>query len=203
MRRIFDICFSLAIFLVFWPFLLILTLLVYFNLGSPILFRQKRTGLDGREFEVIKFRSMSDAKDSNGNLLPDHERLTAFGRLLRSSSLDELPGFWNVLIGHMSVIGPRPQDSRLMARCTPRQFRRHEVKPGITGWAQVNGRNAISWEQRFELDVWYVENRSFWLDMKIIARTLWVILHRRNISANGHATMPEFEPTSTGTHPAE
>lgn len=194
MRRLFDFVFACCFLLCLSPLLLVVGVLVRCKLGSPVLFRQTRTGKDGCEFEMIKFRSMTDCRDENGNFLPDHERLTAFGRMLRASSLDELPGFWNILVGDMSVIGPRPQDTKFIARCSAFQNRRHEVRPGITGWAQVNGRNAISWEKRFELDVWYVDNQSLWLDLKIIALTAVVVLSRKNVSADDHATMPEFKP---------
>lgn len=192
MRRFFDIVFSASILAAMLPVLLVVAILVRFKLGSPILFKQARMGKDGRTFTIYKFRSMTDEKNADGELLPDQWRLTRFGRFLRTWSLDEIPGFLNVLNGDMSVVGPRPQDVEFMKKCTPCQLRRHEVKPGITGWAQVNGRNTISWEERFELDVWYVDNKSLWLDLKIIYLTVFTVLLRRGISAKGHATMPEF-----------
>jgi lipopolysaccharide/colanic/teichoic acid biosynthesis glycosyltransferase len=162
------------------------------KLGSPVLFRQKRPGQSGQIFELIKFRTMTDAQDSNGNLLPDDERLTSFGRRLRRLSLDELPTLWNVIRGDMSLVGPRPLLVQYLDRYTPEQSRRHEVAPGITGWAQINGRNAITWEEKFELDVWYVENVSLRTDLAILFRTVVQVLAQRDISAEEHATMPEF-----------
>ena len=170
------------------------------KLGSPVLFRQRRPGLHGKPFTIYKFRTMTDARDAQGKLLPDAERLTPFGRFLRSASLDELPELFNVLKGDMSLVGPRPLLMQYLDRYTPEQMRRHEVKPGITGWAQVNGRNAITWEQKFALDVWYVDNKSLGLDGKIILLTLWKILKREGISQPGQATMEEFmgQATSAG-----
>lgn len=193
MKRLFDIVFSASALLLLSPILLVASILVYFKLGSPIFFRQKRVGLDNATFEVVKFRSMLDARCKNGELLSDEKRLTPFGKLLRASSIDELPGLWNVLRGDMSLVGPRPQDAKFLALYTDRQIRRHDVKPGITGWAQVNGRNSIGWEERFELDVWYVENQSFWLDIKICLMTIPVVLLRKGISADGHVSMPAFK----------
>jgi lipopolysaccharide/colanic/teichoic acid biosynthesis glycosyltransferase len=161
-------------------------------MGLPILFRQQRPGLHGKPFTLLKFRTMTDARDAQGNLLPDAERLTPFGSFLRRTSLDELPAFFNVLRGDMSLMGPRPLLMAYLDRYTPEQARRHEVRPGITGWAQVNGRNAITWEQKFVLDVWYVDNWSLWLDLKILFLTGWKVLRREGISQEGHATMPEF-----------
>jgi len=199
MKRLFDLV-SVAVFLVaLWPLLILLAFLVYIQLGSPMFFIQVRPGLHGKPFRLCKFRTMTDARDAHQRLLPDTERLTAFGRFLRNSSLDEFPELWNVLKGDMSLVGPRPLLMQYMDRYTPEQARRHEVKPGITGWAQVNGRNAITWEEKFALDVWYVENRSFFLDLKILAMTAWKVLKREGISAEGEATMPEFMGTvSTG-----
>jgi|SRR5665213_68920 len=174
------------------PLLGLLVILVRWKLGSPVFFRRQRPGYHGRPFMLVKFRSMTDARDAEGNLLPDHERLTAFGRFLRSASLDELPELWNVLCGEMSLVGPRPLLMEYLPRYTPAQARRHDVKPGITGWAQVNGRNAISWEEKFKLDVWYVDHCSLWLDLKILALTVLKVFQRKGISAKGHATMPEF-----------
>ena len=162
------------------------------KLGSPALFRQRRPGRDERIFELVKFRTMSDARDANGALLEDDQRLTSFGRRLRRTSLDELPTLWNVLRGEMSLVGPRPLLLQYLDRYTPHQRRRHEVPPGITGWAQVNGRNTLSWEEKFDLDVWYVENMSLRTDLAILFRTVIQVLGQSGISAEGHATMPEF-----------
>ena len=174
------------------PILMVVSLCVWRIHGWPVLFTQTRPGLNGRLFRMFKFRSMSNRRDARGELLPDAERLTSFGRFLRASSLDELPELWNVLRGEMSLVGPRPLLMEYLDRYTPLQARRHEVRPGITGWAQVNGRNAISWEQKFELDVWYVDHRSFWLDVRILWLTALKVLRRDGISAAGDATMPKF-----------
>jgi lipopolysaccharide/colanic/teichoic acid biosynthesis glycosyltransferase len=165
---------------------------VRINLGSPILFRQQRLGWHGRSFTLLKFRTMVDTKDAEGRLLPDAERLTRLGHFLRATSLDELPELINVLRGDMSLVGPRPLLMQYLGRYTPEQMRRHEVKPGITGWAQVGGRNALTWEQKFALDVWYVDHYSWWLDLKIIGRTIWKIIRREGINQPGHATAQEF-----------
>jgi lipopolysaccharide/colanic/teichoic acid biosynthesis glycosyltransferase len=162
-------------------------------MGKPVFFRQIRPGRYGKPFQMVKFRTMRDALDANGNPLPDSERLTRLGRFLRSSSIDELPELWNVLKGEMSLVGPRPLLMEYLPLYSPDQDRRHEVRPGVTGWAQINGRNAISWDQKFALDVWYVDNRSFWLDVKIIWLTLRKVVKREGISAAGEATMPKFE----------
>jgi len=174
------------------PVLLLIFFLVRFRLGSPVLFRQQRPGFGGMPFTLLKFRTMRDLRNREGNLLPDEARISGFGTLLRRLSFDELPELFNVLKGDMSLVGPRPLLVQYLDRYTPAQARRHEVKPGITGWAQVNGRNAITWEEKFALDVWYVDNRSFWLDLKILAMTAWKVLMREGISAEGEATMPEF-----------
>ena len=166
--------------------------LIKFKLGSPVFFSQVRPGLNGMPFKMFKFRTMTDARDANGDLLSDSERLTRFGSFLRSSSLDELPGLWNVLKGDMSLVGPRPLLIQYLDLYTPEQARRHEVRPGITGWAQVNGRNAISWEEKFKLDVWYVDNQSIWFDIKITLLTIKKVFFREGISAAGEATMPYF-----------
>ena len=171
----------------------VLALLVRLKLGAPVLFRQQRPGSHGKPFALYKFRTMTNARDAQGNLLPDAERLIGLGRFLRATSLDELPELFNVLRGEMSLVGPRPLLMKYLDRYTPEQMRRHEVKPGITGWAQVNGRNALTWEQKFALDVWYVDHQSLWLDLKIIAMTAWKILKREGISQPGHATMEEFK----------
>lgn len=192
LKRLFDICFAGTFFLCGFLPLAVLCLLVRWRLGSPVFFRQKRPGREGEIFEMVKFRTMTDARDEKGNLLPDKERLTPFGQFLRRTSLDELPEFWNVLKGDMSVVGPRPLLIQYLSRYTPEQARRHKVRPGVTGWAQVNGRNAISWEEKFRCDVWYVDHQSLWLDLKIIARTVWKVVKRDGISAANDATMPEF-----------
>jgi lipopolysaccharide/colanic/teichoic acid biosynthesis glycosyltransferase len=174
------------------PVMLGVAVLVRCLLGPPVLFRQVRPGRHGRPFEIVKFRTMLDALDGRGRPLPDEQRLTAFGRFLRSSSLDELPQLWNVLKGELSLVGPRPLMMQYLDRYSARQARRHEVMPGITGWSQINGRNALSWDEKLELDVWYVEHWSLWLDAKILALTLVRVLSRRGVSSPGHATMPEF-----------
>ena len=196
MKRLFDVvCAALALLLLS-PVLVVVALLVRRQLGSPVLFRQMRPGLGGRPFQMVKFRTMLDATDANGVALPDSERLTRFGRFLRASSLDELPELWNVLKGDMSLVGPRPLLMDYLPLYSPHEFRRHEVRPGVTGWAQVNGRNALSWQQKFELDVWYVDNRSFWLDMRILWKTVIKVLKREGISAQGEATMERFRGSS-------
>jgi len=187
-----DLLLTIPALVLLSPVLALIVLLVRLKLGSPILFRQQRPGLHGTPFTIYKFRTMTDARDAVGNRLPDAQRLTSFGRFLRSTSLDELPELFNVLKGEMSLVGPRPLLLRYLERYTPEQMRRHEVKPGITGWAQVNGRNAITWEQKFALDVWYVDHCSLRLDVQIIALTLWKILKREGISQPGQATMEEF-----------
>jgi lipopolysaccharide/colanic/teichoic acid biosynthesis glycosyltransferase len=193
MKRIFDISLaSIALLLLAMP-LAVLMVLVRMKLGSPIFFRQVRPGLHGRPFKMLKFRTMTDARDPSGALLPDSERLTAFGHWLRATSLDELPEFWNVLCGDMSLVGPRPLLMEYLPLYNSQQARRHEMRPGITGWAQVNGRNTISWDQKFALDVWYVENRTLLLDMKILWLTIKKVISRDGISAKGEATMPKFQ----------
>ncbi len=194
-KRILDLSLTLPALLVLAPLGILLSGLVRLKLGRPVLFRQQRPGRDDRIFELIKFRTMTDARDSSGALLPDDQRLTTFGHRLRSASLDELPTLWNVIRGDMSLVGPRPLLVRYLDRYTPTQRRRHEVAPGITGWAQVNGRNAITWEEKFELDVWYVENLSLRTDLAILSRTVAEVLGQRDISADGQATMPEFMGT--------
>ncbi len=168
---------------------------VRLGIGRPVLFRQRRPGLRGRPFELVKFRTMTDARDAEGRPLPDDQRLTGLGRLLRATSLDELPELWNVLRGDMSLVGPRPLLMEYLERYTPEQARRHEVRPGLTGWAAVNGRNALSWEEKFALDVWYVDHRSLTLDLQILARTVLAVVRREGISAEGSATMPAFMGT--------
>jgi sugar transferase EpsL len=195
-KRLFDLALTIPALILLSPILLIVALIVRFKLGSPILFKQMRPGLHAKPFALYKFRTMTDKRGGDGQLLPDAERLTRFGRFLRASSLDELPELFNVLKGDMSLVGPRPLLMQYLPRYTPVQARRHEAKPGITGWAQVNGRNAITWEEKFKLDVWYVDNWSLWLDIKIIAMTVWKILKREGISQPGQATMAEFKGCS-------
>lgn len=191
-KRLFDILVSAGALLLLAPLLALIAWLVHRHLGAPVLFRQQRPGRNGIPFELVKFRSMRDAVDARGEPLPDGERLTPFGRFLRASSLDELPELWNVLRGDMSLVGPRPLLMEYLPLYDAEQFRRHAVRPGITGWAQVNGRNALSWEEKFRLDLWYVDHRSFALDLKILALTLARVLAREGISAAGEATMPKF-----------
>ncbi|MEN6437691.1 MAG: sugar transferase [Syntrophobacter sp.] len=191
-KRFCDVLGSTVMLLALSPLLITLFVLVRLLIGSPIFFIQIRPGLNGKPFKMYKFRTMNDIRDPRGNLLPDSQRLTAFGRFLRITSLDELPELWNVIKGDMSLVGPRPLLMQYLDRYTPEQARRHEVKPGITGWAQINGRNAISWEKKFELDVWYVDHWSLWLDIKIIGMTIWKILRREGISQQGEATAREF-----------
>lgn len=192
MKRLFDMLVSLGLLIVLALPLLLLAAVVCRKLGRPVLFRQVRPGLLGRPFAMVKFRTMTDARDPHGHLLPDAERLTSFGRFLRASSLDELPELWNVLRGEMSLVGPRPLLLEYLPLYSPGQARRHEVRPGITGWAQINGRNAVSWDERFLLDVWYVDHRSLWLDLKILWLTVRKVVIREGISAQGEATMPRF-----------
>ncbi|WP_373755391.1 sugar transferase [Neisseria sp.] len=191
-KRLFDIAVSAAGLLVLSPVLLVLVWLIRKNLGSPVFFTQERPGKDGKPFKMIKFRSMRDAVDSDGNPLPDSERLTPFGKKLRATSLDELPELWNVLKGEMSLVGPRPLLMKYLPLYNAFQYRRHEVKPGITGWAQVNGRNTLSWDEKFAYDVWYVDNQSLWLDIKILLLTVKKVFVREGISAEGEATMQPF-----------
>lgn len=193
MKRIFDFLVALFALLTLLPVVIVVALLIRFKLGSPILFTQERPGLNGTVFKMMKFRTMLDGKDKHGNLLPDHERMTKFGAFLRSTSLDELPGLFNVLKGDMSLVGPRPLLVQYLPLYNNEQARRHNVRPGITGWAQVNGRNAISWEDKFMLDVWYVDNQSFWLDIKILFLTVKKVFVREGISADGHVTIEPFK----------
>ena len=193
MKRIFDLLLSIPFILIISPVVVVLGGLVYINLGSPVFFLQKRPGLRGKPFNMIKFRTMTNAQDAEGSVLPDGQRLTRFGRFLRITSLDELPELINVIKGDMSFVGPRPLLMEYLGRYTPEQARRHAVKPGITGWAQVNGRNSISWEEKFKLDVWYVDNRSFWLDLKILFITITQVFKRSGINEEGQATMSKFE----------
>ena len=192
MKRFFDLSLVLSSAALWLPLLLVLAVLVRARIGVPLLFRQQRPGKDGALFEMLKFRTMTNARDAQGTLLTDEQRLTRFGSFLRATSLDELPELFNVLKGDMSLVGPRPLLTEYLTLYTSEQTRRHDVRPGITGWAQVNGRNAISWEKKFELDVWYVDHRSLWLDVKILALTVLQVFQRKGISAEGHVTMPPF-----------
>jgi lipopolysaccharide/colanic/teichoic acid biosynthesis glycosyltransferase len=191
-KRILDLALTIPALVLLSPFMAIIALLVRIYHGSPVIFRQTRAGYQSQPFEVLKFRTMTNARDSQGNLLPDAERMTKLGRFLRSTSLDELPELINVLHGEMSLVGPRPLFYHYVDRYSAEQKRRHDVLPGFTGWAQINGRNALSWEDKFRLDVWYVDHWSFWLDIKIILITLWKVLKREGISQPGHATAEEF-----------
>jgi lipopolysaccharide/colanic/teichoic acid biosynthesis glycosyltransferase len=208
LKRVFDVVVAVLALLVLLAPMLIIAMLVRVKLGGPVLFRQVRPGRLGKPFEMVKFRTMTDERDSQGDLKPDSERLPAFGRWLRGTSLDELPELWNVLRGDMSIVGPRPLLLCYLLLYSDRQARRHEVRPGITGWAQVNGRNALTWERKFELDVWYVDNHSVLLDLKIIAMTIKGVVLREGISAQGEATMPLFRgsdsraPNHGGNHDA-
>jgi sugar transferase EpsL len=192
MKRMIDL-FLILVSAPFWGLLMIgMAVMVRIKLGAPILFRQDRPGKEGKIFALLKFRTMTEARGAAGNPLPDAVRLTRFGQCLRASSLDELPELLNVIKGELSLVGPRPLLTQYLSRYTPEQARRHEVRPGLTGWAQVNGRNALTWEEKFQLDIWYVDHRSLWLDLKILFLTLWKVLRREGISATGEATMPEF-----------
>lgn len=192
MKRFMDIVLASFGLIALLPVIGIVALCIRRKLGSPVIFSQMRPGMHGEPFEMVKFRTMLDGFDSAGNPLPDSQRMTAFGRLLRSTSLDELPELWNVLKGEMSLVGPRPLLMEYLPLYSPGQYRRHEVRPGVTGWAQINGRNALSWEDKFKLDVWYIDNRSFWLDCKILFLTVKKVFVRDGISADGEATMTKF-----------
>lgn len=192
MKRIIDLLLALPAVALLSPLLIMIAAVIRITIGSPVLFIQRRPGLNGKPFKIFKFRTMTNAKNEFGDLLPDSQRMTQFGELLRTTSLDELPELFNILKGNMSIVGPRPLLMQYLDRYTPEQTRRHEVKPGLTGWAQINGRNAISWEDKFELDVWYVDHRSLNLDLKIIWTTITKVLKREGISEAGHATMTEF-----------
>lgn len=197
-KRCFDIILIVLCSFILLPVLLIVAVAVKCMLGSPVLFCQKRPGLNGEPFQIYKFRTMLDGRDASGHMLPDEQRITAFGCLLRSSSLDELPELLNVLKGDMSLVGPRPLLMEYLGRYTEEQMRRHEVLPGITGWAQINGRNALSWEEKFNLDVWYVDNRSLWLDIKILFMTVVRVVRRDGISQQDHVTMSKFIGSEQG-----
>lgn len=198
LKRLLDIMIAAAALIVLSPLIAVIALLVRSKLGSPVLFKQERPGLHGQPFTLIKFRTMLDARDESGALRPDSERLTDFGRWLRSTSLDELPELWNVLKGEMSLVGPRPLLMHYLPLYSAEQARRHDVRPGITGWAQINGRNAISWDEKFALDVWYVDHWSLALDAKILGSTVASMVSRHGISAEGEATMPEFKGSESG-----
>jgi lipopolysaccharide/colanic/teichoic acid biosynthesis glycosyltransferase len=191
-KRFFDLTTAFFILIFSMPIVALVALVIRWKLGPPVLFRQQRPGLHSQIFVLWKFRTMSDARDTHGRLLSDADRLSSFGRWLRSLSLDELPELLNVLQGHMSLVGPRPLLMQYLTRYTPEQRRRHDVRPGITGWAQVNGRNTITWEQKFAFDVWYVDHISLWLDVKILALTIWQVCTRRGINEPGQATVQEF-----------
>lgn len=193
MKRVMDVVVSIFVLIFLAPLLVVIALLIHLKMGGPVLFRQIRPGLHGREFEMIKFRTMLDSTDQYGNYLSDADRLTPFGKTLRSSSLDELPEFWNVLKGDMSLVGPRPLLMEYLELYNSEQYRRHDVRPGISGWAQVNGRNSLSWEDKFDLDVWYVDNQSIWLDLKIIFLTIKKVFLREGINAENEATMSKFQ----------
>ncbi|MEZ9864363.1 sugar transferase [Vibrio breoganii] len=193
MKRLFDLVASFFALILFSPVIALVALKIRRNLGSPVLFRQTRPGLNGQPFEMVKFRTMKDAVDENGNPLPDSERMTSFGDKLRNSSLDELPELWNVLKGEMSLVGPRPLLMQYLPLYNEEQAKRHNVRPGVTGWAQINGRNAISWDEKFKLDVWYVENRTFWLDVKILFLTVKKVFVKEGISADDHVTIEPFK----------
>ncbi len=194
-KRVFDLALGLPSFLLLLPVTAAVALAVLISLGRPLLYRQRRPGLDGRPFVLYKFRTMTDARDPRGQPLPDAQRQTPLGRLLRRTSLDELPELWNVIRGDMSLVGPRPLLMEYLVRYSPEQARRHEAKPGITGWAQINGRNAIEWHEKFALDVWYVDHLTLLLDIQILAVTAWKVLKGDGISASDHATMPRFRGT--------
>jgi lipopolysaccharide/colanic/teichoic acid biosynthesis glycosyltransferase len=197
MKRCFDFVGAAVGLILLSPILLVVAVLIWLRMGGPVLFRQLRPGMGGKPFRMVKFRTMKNAYDSAGRPLSDAERLTPLGRFLRSTSMDELPELWNVLKGEMSLVGPRPLLMEYLPLYSPKQARRHEVRPGVTGWAQVNGRNALSWEEKFALDVWYVENQSLGLDLKVIGLTLRKVVKREGISAAGDATMPRFTGTKT------
>lgn len=193
MKRLFDFLASLFALILLSPIIALVAWKIRKNLGSPVLFLQTRPGLNGKPFEMVKFRTMKDAVDQQGNPLPDSERMTPFGDKLRNSSLDELPELWNVLKGEMSLVGPRPLLMQYLPLYNKEQARRHDVRPGVTGWAQINGRNAINWQQKFSLDVWYVENSSFWLDMRILLLTIKKVFIKEGISSDGHVTTEYFK----------
>ena len=195
LKRLFDIVVAGFILTISFPILFILAILIRVKLGAPVFFLQIRSGLNGKSFKIIKFRTMLDVANVDGNSLSDESRLTPFGKILRATSLDELPELWNVFVGDMSLVGPRPLLMEYLPLYNREQNRRHEVRPGITGWAQINGRNSILWEEKFELDLWYVDNQSFWLDLKILFWTVKKVFNREGISADGNVSMPKFKGT--------
>lgn len=197
-KRLFDLFVAVCLLVVLSPILAVSGFFVRTRLGAPVLFRQERPGLRGQPFQIVKFRTMTNERDKNGNLMPDAVRLTPFGKFLRSTSLDELPELLNILKGEMSLIGPRPLLVEYLSQYSSEQARRHEVRPGLTGWAQINGRNSVSWEDRFRMDVWYVDNVSFWLDLKILFLTIWKTIRRDGINAPGEATMAVFRSGDNG-----
>lgn len=195
-KRAFDLIFSAITLILLSPVLLIIILIIFFTIGKPVFFYQKRPGYKGKIFKLIKFRTMNDRTDPQGQLLPDKDRLTSVGKILRSTSLDELPELWNILIGEMSFVGPRPLLIKYLPLYSTEQMRRHDVPPGLTGWAQINGRNALTWKQKFELDIWYVDNTNFWLDVKIILMTFAKVFQREGISQEGFISSEEFDGTN-------
>ena len=197
MKRLVDVLVSATGLIVLSPIIFLVGVMIWWKIGRPILFTQTRPGLHSAPFKMVKFRTMLNSRDKSGEILADAERLTSLGRFLRAASLDELPELWNVLKGEMSLVGPRPLLMEYLPRYSAEQARRHNVKPGITGWAQVNGRNALSWDEKFALDIWYVDHHSFWLDMKILFRTLAKVFAREGINNSGHATMPIFTNSKT------
>jgi len=202
-KRLLDQIVASLVLVILSPLMVAIALLLWATLGRPVLFRQTRSGLHGRPFQLIKFRTMTSNQDSSGRVLPDEARLTAVGRFLRATSLDELPELWNVLCGELSLVGPRPLLAQYVGRYSPGQARRHEVVPGITGWAQINGRNDLSWEQKFALDVWYVDHWSLGLDLRILMNTFWRVLKRDGISSSGHSTAPEFLGNGSCDEPSQ
>jgi lipopolysaccharide/colanic/teichoic acid biosynthesis glycosyltransferase len=202
LKRVLDAAVAFSALVLLSPLLIVLAAAVRLAMGSPVLFRQERAGLRGKPFRIVKFRTMRDARDASGAPLPDAQRLTSLGKVMRSLSLDELPEFYNVLKGEMSMVGPRPLPLEYLGRYSPEQARRHEAKPGVTGWAQIHGRNAVSWTERFRLDVWYVDHRTLWLDLQILWKTVALVARRDGISEKGGVTMTEFrgvEPAKPGT----
>ncbi len=199
-KRLFDLIVAGSLMILLCPFWIIVALLVRLKLGKPVLFRQQRPGLHGEPFMLYKFRTMTDARDAQGNLLPDSERLLPLGRFLRNTSLDELPELFNVLKGDMSLVGPRPLLMEYLPLYTPEQMRRHNLKPGITGWAQIHGRNSLTWEEKFELDLWYVDHPNLWTDMCILVSTFIKVLKREGVNAEGHVTMPKFKGSNCATN---
>jgi lipopolysaccharide/colanic/teichoic acid biosynthesis glycosyltransferase len=199
-KRLIDLTITIIVLVLIVPVLLLIAIMVRLKLGAPVFFRQQRPGLDGNPFTIVKFRTMTNKTNAAGELLPDAERLTPFGQFLRRTSLDELPELLNVLQGDMSLVGPRPLLMEYLSLYSPEQMRRHEVRPGITGWAQIHGRNAISWDEKFVMDVWYVDNVSLWLDLKIVLLTVWAVLRSKGINQPGHATADFFRGSPERSH---